>query len=132
MSSEILLAGSQITGRKPSELIAQDMKIYNEGKICYTISQVEVGNTKEILDHKADFLSELEIERRSNKALFSAILVTDITQLSSILLMTADEEFKPFVTFPKLEENVFYLQGVVSRKKQLIPLIAEQVSSYKG
>lgn len=132
LSSEILLAGSQITGRKPSELIAQDMKIYNEGKICYTISQVEVGNTKEILDHKADFLSELEIERRSNKALFSAILVTDITQLSSILLMTADEEFKPFITFPRLEENVYYLQGVVSRKKQLIPLIAEQVSSYKG
>ena len=46
--------------------------------------------------------------------------------------MTADEEFKPFVTFPKLEENVFYLQGVVSRKKQLVPLIAEQVASYKG
>ena len=132
LSSKILLAGSQITGRKPSELISQDMKIYNEGKICYTISQVEVGNTKEILDHKDEFINELEIERRSNKAIFSAILVTDITQLSSILLMTADEEFKPFVTFPKLEENVFYLQGVVSRKKQLVPLIAEQVASYKG
>lgn len=132
LSSEILLAGSKITGRKPDELVAQDMKVYNDSKVTYTISQIEVGNTKEILDHKEEFLSELELQRKANKALFSAILVTDITQLSSILLLSADDEFKPFVTFPKLEESVYYLQGVVSRKKQLVPLIAEQVSAYQG
>jgi manganese-dependent inorganic pyrophosphatase len=106
------------------------MKEYTEGKISYTASQIEVGNPKEILERKADFMAELEIERRSHKALFSCLLVTDITKLSSVLLMDCDPKFTEFITFPKQEENVYYLQGVVSRKKQLIPLLTEQVLSY--
>lgn len=132
LGNEIILAGSKIKGRNATELIHQDMKEYSEGNVFYLISQIEVGNTKEILDRKKEFLSELQIERRSQKALFAGILVTDITQLSSILLLDADDNFKQFITFPKLEENIYFLQGVVSRKKQLVPLITEQVTNYLG
>ena len=132
LGNEIILAGSKIKGRNATELIHQDMKEYSEGNVSYLISQIEVGNTKEILDRKKEFLSELQIERRSQKALFAGILVTDITQLSSILLLDADDNFKQFITFPKLEENIYFLQGVVSRKKQLVPLITEQVTNYLG
>ena len=132
LGNEIILAGSKIKGRNATELIHQDMKEYSEGNVSYLISQIEVGNTKEILDRKKEFLSELQIERRSQKALFAGILVTDITQLSSILLLDADDNFKQFITFPKLEENIYFLQGVVSRKKQLVPLITEQITNYLG
>ena len=132
LGNEIILAGSKIKGRNATELIHQDMKEYSEGNVSNIISQIEVGNTKEILDRKKEFLSELQIERRSQKALFAGILVTDITQLSSILLLDADDNFKQFITFPKLEENIYFLQGVVSRKKQLVPLITEQVTNYLG
>lgn len=131
LGKEILTAGSRIKGRTASEVIHQDMKEYREEKATYTVSQIEVGNLKEILDRKKDFLSELEIERRSNKAIFAALLVTDITQLSSILLMSTDENFKPFVTFPSLETDIYFLKDVVSRKKQLIPLITEQVENFE-
>ena len=130
LGNEILLAGSHVSGRSAGEIIRQDMKEYTEGKAVYTVSQIEVGNPKEILDRKADFLSELEIERRSHKGIFSCLLVTDITTLSSVLLIVSDQKFLPFITFPKQEENVYYLQGVVSRKKQLVPLITEQVLNY--
>ena len=131
LGKEILTAGSRIKGRTASEVIHQDMKEYREEKATYTVSQIEVGNLKEILDRKKEFLAELEIERRSNKAIFSALLVTDITQLSSILLMSTDEKFKPFVTFPPLETDIYFLKDVVSRKKQLIPLITEQVENFE-
>ena len=131
LGNEILIAGSNVKGRSSSELIHQDMKEYTEGKVSYTASQIEVGNPKEILDRKEDFISELEIERRSHKALFSCLLVTDITKLSSVLLMVCDPKFEQFITFPKMDENVYYLQGVVSRKKQLIPLITEAVLNYQ-
>ena len=126
---EILTAGSRIKGRTATEVIHQDMKEYREEKAIYTVSQIEVGNLKEILDRKKEFLAELEIERRANKAIFAALLVTDITQLSSILLMSTDENFKQFVTFPPLENDIYFLKDVVSRKKQLIPLITEQVEN---
>lgn len=130
VGKEILTAGSRIKGRTAAEVIHQDMKEYHEDKAVYTVSQIEVGNLKEILDRKKEFISELEIERRGNKAIFAALLVTDITQLSSILFLSADEKFRPFITFPKLETDIYFLKDVVSRKKQLIPLITEQVENY--
>lgn len=131
LGNEILIAGSNIKGRSASELIHQDMKEYTEGKVCYTASQIEVGNTREILERKKDFMKELEIERRSHKALFSCLMVTDITKLSSLLLIDCDPKFEQFITFPKQENNVYYLQDVVSRKKQLVPMISEAVINYQ-
>lgn len=130
IGNEIIIAGSQVSGRQAGELIRQDMKEYVEGKAVYTASQIEVGNPQEILDRKTEFLEELEIERRSHKALFSCLLVTDITKLSSDLLIVMDSKFEQFITFPKKEENVYYLQDVVSRKKQLIPMVTELVLNY--
>lgn len=131
LGKEILTAGSRIKGRTATEVIHQDMKEYRDEKTAYTVSQIEVGNLKEILDRKKEFINELELERRANKAVFSALLVTDITQLSSILIISADENFLQFITFPKQEDNVYFLKDVVSRKKQLIPLITEQVENFK-
>jgi manganese-dependent inorganic pyrophosphatase len=130
LGNEILIAGSNVSGRDAGELVRQDLKEYTEGKVTYTVSQIEVGSTKEVLNRKNDFLKELEIESRSRKALFSCLLVTDITTLSSILLIHCEPKFEQFITFPKQEDNTYYLQGVVSRKKQLIPLITEQVVNY--
>jgi len=130
IGNEIIIAGSQVGGRTAGELIRQDMKEYAEGKAVYTASQIEVGNPKEILDRKPEFIEELEIERRSHKALFSCLLITDITKLSSDLLIVMDPKFEQFITFPKKEDNVYYLQDVVSRKKQLIPMITELVLNY--
>lgn len=130
IGNEILIAGSNVSGRDAGELVRQDLKEYAEGKIVYTVSQIEVGNTKEVLSRKDEFIKELEIESRSRKALFSCLLVTDITTLSSIMLIHCDPKFEQFINFPKQEDNAYYLQGVVSRKKQLIPLITERVSNY--
>lgn len=131
LGNEIILAGSRISGRSSSELIHQDMKEYKEGKAVYTVSQIEVGDTKEVLDRKSEILAELEIERRSRKGLFSCLLVTDITTLSSILFIENEPNFASYITFPKQEENVYYLQGVVSRKKQLVPMITEAVLNFQ-
>lgn len=130
LGNEIILAGSNVNGRASDELIRQDMKEYSEGKVVYTVSQIEVNSTKEILDRKKEFIEELEIERRSRKALFSCLLVTDITQLSSILLISCEDKFEQCLNFPKIEDNAYYMKDVVSRKKQLVPLITEIVLNY--
>ena len=130
LGNEIILAGSRIGNRDAGELVRQDMKEYTEGKVVYTVSQIEVGSTKEILDRKDEFFRELEIERRSRKGLFSCLLVTDITTLSSILLIDCDDKFTTFINWPKQDDHIYFLQGVVSRKKQLVPLITEVVLNY--
>ncbi|MCQ2576118.1 MAG: putative manganese-dependent inorganic diphosphatase [Treponema sp.] len=132
IGNEILIAGSNISGRTAEDLVLQDLKEYTEGKIAYTASQIEVGSTKEVIQRKAEFLEKLAIERQSRKALFSCLMVTDISSLNSILIIDCDPKFQQFITFPKQEENVYFLQGIVSRKKQLIPLLTEQVVKYSN
>jgi len=129
LGKEILEAGSRIAGRTPESVVHQDMKEYSEGKLSYTISQIEVGNTNEILSKKAEYFQQLQMERKSRKSLFAALLVTDITKLSSILLIDADEKFESALTFQKMENQIYYLKDVVSRKKQLVPMITEQLTN---
>ena len=136
LGKDIISAGSHIGSRSVSEVLNQDMKEYSEnadgGKLAYTASQIEVEDTSEILSRKAEFLSELEITRRARGALFSVLLVTDITKLSSLMLISSDPKFVPFITLPKKEKDVYYLKDVVSRKKQLIPLLTEIIGRYRG
>ena len=128
LGTDIIKSGSKIGGRSAQEVIKQDMKQYTEGKIKYSISQIEVDSTQEIMERKKEFLDELEVVRSSGGNLFSGLLVTDITKLSSLLFLQRDSKIDPFVNFPKKDDNIYYMKDIVSRKKQLIPLLSELLS----
>ncbi len=127
LGNDIVSAASRIGGRAANEVIYQDMKEYSEEGSNFTVSQIEVDNPEELIIRKDEFLSELEIERRTRKTLFCALMVTDITKLTSLLLVSADSRFVQVISFPKQEDGVYVLKDIVSRKKQLIPLLSEQV-----
>ena len=129
LGEEIIRAGSGIAGRGAAEVINQDLKEYNEGKISYSVSQIEVDNTDDVLARKQEFLDILESNRAAGKRAFCALLATDITKLDSIMLVAADQKFQSLWTYPKVEDNVYYLKDVVSRKKQLIPMLTELLAS---
>ena len=128
LGSDISLAACHVSGRSASDVIHQDMKEYSENDFKFTVSQIEVDNTNEIIGRKQEFLSELEIERRTLKGLFCSLMVTDITRLTSVMLVSCDPVFLPVLGFPKLEDSVYVLKDIVSRKKQLIPLLTEQIA----
>ncbi len=131
LGRELMTAASSISGRLARELIQQDMKEYTEDGALFSVSQIEVEDPHEILSRKDEFLSELENVRNKGGRLFSALMVTDITALSSLLLIAAESPFLQSLTLPKQEESVFILRDVVSRKKQLMPLLSEIVESYR-
>ena len=127
LGQDVLTAASRLGGRNAAEIVHQDMKEYTEEGFNFTVSQIEVDTTDELLNRKDEFILELESERRSRKSLFCALMVTDITKLTSIMLISADLQFLQVFGFPKLDENVYILKDIVSRKKQLIPLLSEQI-----
>jgi manganese-dependent inorganic pyrophosphatase len=130
LGEEIIKAGSRIGGRSSDEVINQDMKEYDEGKIKFTVSQIEVDGTAEILERKKEFLDGLEIERKSKGAMFASLLVTDISTLSSVMLVAGEERFLQFLNLPKMESQIYFLKNVVSRKKQLIPMLSEILANF--
>lgn len=132
LGHEILTAGSRIENRTAAQIVKQDMKEYTEGGVTFTVSQIEVDHSGEIMRRKQELLDELERQRQGHNALFAILLVTDIVKLNSDMLIASDERFLPFVTFQKLEESVYFLKDVVSRKKQFIPMLIEQLERYGG
>lgn len=129
LGNDIIKSGSRIGNRTADEVIHQDMKDYVEGKLKFTVSQIEVDSTREILKRKKEFLDELEAARKANGNLFNALLVTDITQLSSIMFLASDPAFEQVIQLPVQDEHIYYMKNIVSRKKQLIPLLTEMLEN---
>ncbi|MDR0684926.1 MAG: putative manganese-dependent inorganic diphosphatase [Spirochaetaceae bacterium] len=127
LGRDIIAAGNRLGNRTAGEVINQDMKEYHEGKLTYTVSQIEVDSTEELLKRKNEMLEELEIERRTRDALFCALMVTDIIKLTSIMIIASKPEFLQVMELPRKDKGVFFLRNIVSRKKQLVPLLTEQI-----
>ncbi len=131
LGRDIVSASSKTTGRTAEELVFQDMKEYTERDETFTVSQIEVEDTTEVLDRRKEFIDVLDAERAKGNKLFSALMVTDIAILSSIMLISAAPGFLKIITLPKHDESVYEMRGIVSRKKQMMPLLSELVEKYK-
>ena len=132
LGSELMKAASNIAGRTAEELIKQDMKAYTEAGLSFTVSQIEVGDLQSALERKEEFLKLLQAEREERKALFCSLLITDVIDLTSLLLLAADPRFTQTIALPKSEDDVYIMRGVVSRKKQLMPILSELLEKYRN
>jgi manganese-dependent inorganic pyrophosphatase len=124
---EIMAAASLVARRPVDEILALDMKHFGEGKGAFTVSQVEVTSMAEILDRRDEILEGLARQQARTGNLFPALMVTDITELDSTLFVQGDPVFLARIRYPKVDENVFLLKGILSRKKQLVPCLTELI-----
>jgi manganese-dependent inorganic pyrophosphatase len=123
-----IMGAASLVARKPVDyILSLDMKHFGEGKNAFTVSQVEVVTFTEIMDRKEDILEGLERFQAKTGNLFTAIMVTDITELDSILFIKGDRIFISQIRYPIMEENVYLLKGILSRKKQLVPILMELI-----
>jgi len=70
-------------------------------------------------------LSALKLTRSRNGLYLSALLATDVTKFTSLLFVDAEKAVLAGIGYPKAGEKVFVLKDVLSRKKQLMPMIFE-------
>jgi manganese-dependent inorganic pyrophosphatase len=118
---EIMSAASLVAKKAVDEILALDRKHFGEGKTSFTLSQVEVNSLAEIMERKEEILAGLEREQARTGDLFTALMVTDTTELDSALFIKGDPVFLSLIRYPKLDENIHMLKGMLSRKKQLVP-----------
>jgi manganese-dependent inorganic pyrophosphatase len=72
------------------------------------------------LEELCTALSEKEKERRLD---FAALMVTDIVGTNSRLITSGGSHHLDGLPYARLDDGSFDLPGIVSRKKQLIPVI---------
>jgi manganese-dependent inorganic pyrophosphatase len=125
-------AANQINSLSARELIELDMKEYAEQGVTFSVSQIETDNPGALVERRTEIAAALEEARAIKDHLFSALLVTDVTVLDSLLFVTGKKSFTSHVNFPITGQGIYVLKEVVSRKKQLMPLLAELVEKAVG
>jgi inorganic pyrophosphatase/exopolyphosphatase len=127
LGQELQSAANQVIGRPAKELVGLDMKEYAEQGFRFSVSQIETDNPAGLSARKEEIFEALDSVARSGDYLFSALMVTDVTMLDSLLFVRGKRSFTGHISLPQAEEGVYVLKDVVSRKKQLIPLLSELV-----
>ncbi|NOZ12145.1 MAG: putative manganese-dependent inorganic diphosphatase [Acidobacteria bacterium] len=120
---EMFKASSAVAGLDDSDLIRTDMKEFSEGKARFSVSQVEVVEFDEIRERSAPLLKNLEQMQKENGYLFSALLVTNIVTGDSLILFSGDKTIIAETGFPEISTGIYRAAGIISRKKQLLPLL---------
>ena len=106
----------------PRPMILSDFKKYENSGVKIGVGQCEV-TTLENVDEYADvYLKELE-ELASDQGLdWTLLMITDVLKEKSVLLAN---HFKGNRDLPykKMKKGVYSMPGVMSRKKQLLPIL---------
>ncbi len=120
----IFSSGSVVANHEPGDVIGMDRKTYVEDDFRFAISQVEEVGFEGFWDRTEELLDALEESRVEDDLDFAALMVTDIKQQDSLLLVRGSQGVIEGINYPAVEEGEIYrLNGVVSRKKQLLPFI---------
>jgi manganese-dependent inorganic pyrophosphatase len=120
---QVIQAGSGIASRDPQEVVNTDTKVYQAGGEDFAIAQAEVTNFLQF-EEQLPYLHEALRDLRDKRGLnFAMLMVTDIVGGSSRLLLTDDVPLLDELPYPKQSDGTFLAEGVVSRKKQLLPVV---------
>jgi manganese-dependent inorganic pyrophosphatase len=122
-ANDFFSVGSALRTCPPDEVVSEDCKEFDEKGKRFSISQIEeIGF--DLFWKRKDELNEALAKLSQTKRLdFSCLLVTDIVSNGSLLLMSGEQGFLEEIRYPRVSENLYQLDRIVSRKKQLLPLL---------
>jgi manganese-dependent inorganic pyrophosphatase len=132
LAQGIFAVGSPLLTLAPNEVILADCKDYEEQRHKFSVSQIEELGYSHFYDKDGELLKALEGYRSKQESYFAALLVTDVNTQNSLLLISAPAAFLETITYPRLGPNLFELNNVVSRKKQLVPYLLDCLHKVKA
>lgn len=121
---EIFSATDSLTSRSAKDIIGTDFKIFEEYGVRFGISQAETVTLAQLGEVEGKLREELYNVKENNKLDWMMLLVTDIIKEESQLITTGFAPAEQIFGYKKLEDKLFFLPGVLSRKKQLLPEIS--------
>jgi len=117
----IINAGAGLLTQDPDFIVRSDMKIYENGGYKFAIAQVETTDlyqSTEAIDNLRQALKGLIKEHGLD---FAGLMVTDVVESSSRLIFVNAPAIFDELPYEPLPDDTVLAQGVVSRKKQLLP-----------
>ena len=123
---EMLKAGTNLDKYTEDELINLDAKKIEKEDIKYVIAQVNTVSIPDVLKRKAKIEQEINKEILAKGLSLFVFVITDIVNSNSEAIVLGDRTDAISKTY-EIKDNVAVMPGVVSRKKQILPLVEKNM-----
>jgi manganese-dependent inorganic pyrophosphatase len=109
--------------------VRSDFKHFNAGETRFGVGQVEVVGFDEFHRLKNQLRLELQRIREQDRLHLAGLMVTDISSETTLFLVEGKNELAHVMGYPQLEPQLYELQGVMSRKKQMVPHLLRMLAA---
>ena len=118
--------GTSLDNKTVEEIVNSDIKVFNDDNVTFAVSQVFTLDIDRVLSKKEEFINyidKMSIDRNYKVIL---LVITDVIKKGSYLLYTTDdgEIMEDAFGINNITQG-YYVDGIVSRKKQIIPKLMD-------
>ena len=120
--------GSSLKGMTKEQVLYKDYKNYTIGGNRVGLGQVITVDSNEVMNEKEEYIKLLNSVSENNNYLFVCLFVTNILENGTYVLYSdrAKEVLESAFDLENINQG-FFLEGVVSRKLQILPVLINDV-----
>ena len=117
-----------LLSQNPEEAILSDFKKYENGGTKMGIGQCEVTTLTDVSEYASAYIDTLQKIADSQGLDWALLMVTDVLRENSVLL-ASDCRSNRDLPYAKIAKQIYDMPGVMSRKKQLLPVLLSVTSA---
>ncbi len=108
------------------DIVTMDVKEFHTQKGTVAVAQIEAIEPNVLLSKKDEIKKAMKKVAEGNGYILFIFMITDIRAESSYIMGVGETRLLEKI-FGKSKEDILFLEGVVSRKKQVVPRILEAI-----
>lgn len=129
---EMFKAGTSLEGKNSEDLLSEDMKQFDIEEEKVRVAQVFSMDLENLESRREDLIQTMKLELDRFELSTYVLVFTDIIREMSEIMVVGEFEDEIANKFgEKLSNNGFSAKGILSRKKQVIPMITMAISEAK-
>jgi manganese-dependent inorganic pyrophosphatase len=118
---------SSLSDLSAEEIIKSDYKDFNLKQGKFGVGQIETVDLKELEKREDEIIAELNEIRKTGNYHSVVLFLTDIINEGSKFLIASNNEKEIGEAFgAEIKDNRTYIKGIVSRKKQVAPVLMKK------
>ena len=118
-----LFDASSSDSKTAEQLIGGDFKEFHIAGQTLGVSQIICVDSKKMLERKEEFLDTMKLLKKKNGYDMIILMLTDVLVEGSVLLYIGNDDTIRYAFSVEPKDNEVFLPGVMSRKKQIIPML---------
>ena len=119
-----IFAYSTAGTKSARELLMSDFKEFHIAGNDLGIGQVTCVESAQLLERKDEFLKAMDALRKERHYSLVALMLTDVLLEGTQLIALGDDEALNQALNTELKDHTVFLPGIMSRKKQIIPMLS--------